>query len=163
MKEENRPIWAPWRIEYIRALKDDVCFLCQNLKNKDKDEENLIINRGTNCFVMLNRFPYNSGHLMIAPYRHIGDISDLKKEERYEIMDLTVMAKELLKKAMQPEGFNIGFNLGPAAGAGLKDHIHLHIVPRWVGDVNFMPVLADIKVVPESLKETAELLRKVWT
>ena len=113
-------------------------------------------------FVILNRYPYNSGHLMVVPYRHIGDIAELTAEERIELMDLTIKAKEVLKKVMNPEGFNIGFNLGLPAGAGVADHIHQHIVPRWNGDTNFMPVLGNTRVVPEALDATAELLRNAW-
>ena len=162
MSKQNRPLWAPWRIDFIRSKKVDKCFLCLEQENHKKDIENLIISREKTCFVILNRYPYNSGHLMIAPYRHIGDIELLTKEELHEIMDLTVKTKRVLAKIMQPEGLNVGFNLGRAAGAGVEDHIHMHIVPRWNGDTNFMPVISDINVVPEALKETAKLIRNAW-
>lgn len=159
----NRPLWAPWRIEFIRGEKDGSCFLCGNEAGKAGFTENpLVIYRGRTCFVIVNRFPYNSGHMMIAPYRHTGDIEELTAEERHEIMDLCVDCKKVLKAAMYPEAFNVGFNLGHAAGAGLEEHLHLHIVPRWNGDTNFMPVLADTRCVPEAIEETAELLRKTW-
>jgi ATP adenylyltransferase len=158
----NRPLWAPWRIDFIRSDKEDKCFLCIDRDNNIYDLDNLIIARQENNFVILNRYPYNSGHIMIAPYRHIGDISETTEEERYEMMDMTIKAKKVLTKILNPDGFNVGFNLGTAAGAGVKDHIHMHIVPRWNGDTNFMPVLAGIHVVPESLKDTLKLLREAW-
>lgn len=162
MNKDKHPLWAPWRIDFIRSEKDNKCFLCLDKNNHEKDIENLIIAREKTCFIILNRYPYNSGHMMIAPYRHIGDIELLTKEERHEIMDLTVKAKQVLTTAMQPEGFNVGFNLGAAAGAGVEDHIHMHIVPRWIGDTNFMPVISGINVVPEALKDTAKLIRNNW-
>lgn len=159
----NRPLWAPWRIDFIRSEKDDKCFLCINSEEDQDDIESLVVARGKHTFVILNRYPYNSGHIMIAPYRHIGDISETTENERYEIMDLSIKAKEVLTSVLSPDGFNVGFNLGTAAGAGVKDHIHMHIVPRWNGDTNFMPVLSGIHVVPESLKDTLTLLREAWT
>ena len=159
----DRPLWAPWRIEFIRGEKEDTCFLCDNAQsNPDSQEEPLIIYRGKTCFVIVNRYPYNSGHMMAAPYRHIGDIEKLTVEERHELMDLCVDCKKVLKAAMYPDAFNVGFNLGHAAGAGVAEHIHMHIVPRWNGDTNFMPVLADTRCVPEAIEKTAELLRKTW-
>jgi ATP adenylyltransferase len=159
----NRPLWAPWRIEFIRDEKENECFLCDNEQvDPDSREEALIVYRGKTCFVIVNRFPYNSGHMMVAPYRHIGDIEKLTIEERHELMDLSVDCKKVLKAAMCPDAFNVGFNLGHAAGAGLAEHLHMHIVPRWNGDTNFMPVLADTRCVPEALEETADILRKTW-
>ncbi len=158
----GRPLWAPWRIDFIRSQKDNRCFLCGKKDDFNSPEENHVIFRGKTVFVILNRYPYNSGHLMVVPYRHIGDIAELSAEERIELMDLTIKAKEVLKKVMNPEGFNIGFNLGLPAGAGVADHIHQHIVPRWNGDTNFMPVLGNTRVVPEALDATAELLRNAW-
>ena len=159
----DRPLWAPWRIEFIRGEKEDTCFLCDNAQaNPDSPEEPLIIYRGKTCFVIVNRYPYNSGHMMAAPYRHIGDIEKLTVEERHELMDLCVDCKKVLKAAMYPDAFNVGFNLGHAAGAGVAEHLHMHIVPRWNGDTNFMPVLADTRCVPEAIEKTAELLRKTW-
>jgi len=159
----NRPLWAPWRIEFIRGEKDKKCFLCDNeQKNSTSKEEDLIIYRGKTCFVIINRYPYNSGHMMVSPYRHIGDIEELSIEERHELMDLSVDCKKVLQAVMNPDAFNMGFNLGNAAGAGIADHLHMHIVPRWNGDTNFMPVLADTRCVPEALDETAKILRKAW-
>ena len=158
----DRPLWAPWRIDFIRSEKDDVCFLCIDKNDAKDDLESLVVARGKDNFVILNRYPYNSGHIMIAPYRHIGDIAELTKDERYEMMDLTIKAKKVLTAVLNPDGFNVGFNLGNAAGAGVEDHIHMHIVPRWNGDTNFMPVLGGIHVVPESLTDTLTLLKKAW-
>ena len=162
MSEINRPIWAPWRIDFIRSEKEGVCFLCIDRESDAEDESNLILHRGKANFVILNRYPYNSGHLMISPYRHIADIADMTLTERHEMMDRTVEVKKLLSTVLKPDGFNVGFNLGSAAGAGVADHIHMHIVPRWNGDTNFMPVLADTHVVPETLQKTLELLKKGW-
>ncbi|MCS7233043.1 MAG: HIT domain-containing protein [Synergistetes bacterium] len=153
-------IFAPWRIEYIRAPKASVCFLC-DLPREDKDDENLILYRGKSCFIIMNNYPYNPGHLMIAPYRHIGELEKLSKDELLEMMLLTQKAIFLLKKAMRPDGFNLGFNIGKVAGAGLEDHVHLHIVPRWNGDTNFMPIIADTKVVPQAVRDTYKTLKDV--
>ena len=160
---ENRPLWAPWRIEFIRSPKPCGCFLCGNeAPNQGKEEEALIVYRGKSVFVILNRYPYNSGHLLIAPYRHAGDISELTAAERHELIDVTAEAKNILAELLRPEAYNVGFNLGKAAGAGVADHLHCHIVPRWNGDTNFMPVLADTRCVPEALEATAELIRTAW-
>jgi len=161
---DARPLlWAPWRIEYIRSPKGGGCFLCGLGQAPPPDgEDDLVIARGTACFLILNRFPYNSGHLMAAPFRHVADPSRLTPGERSELTDLTFRARELLAKVMRPDGFNLGMNLGAAAGAGLEDHLHQHIVPRWQGDTNFMPVLADTRVVPEALTATAAILRQAW-
>ena len=160
MKELNRPLWAPWRIDFIRSEKNDSCFLCLN-QQSDSDNKNVVF-KGEFCFVIMNKYPYNSGHLLIAPYRHIDDLDLTTKEERLEMMDLSISVEKTLKKIMNPDGFNVGYNLGTAAGAGVKDHIHMHVVPRWNGDTNFMPVLADARVVPEAIDATAELIRSSW-
>lgn len=162
MSDSGKPLWAPWRIEFIRTEKDGDCFLCDRRSPREGIEEKLIVNRGAEVFTILNRYPYNSGHLLIAPYRHVGDISDLTAEERHEIIDTCSEAKTVLDRLMKPDAFNAGFNLGLAAGAGLAEHIHLHLVPRWTGDTNFMPVLADVRVVPEALEATAALIRDAW-
>ncbi|QSH42354.1 HIT domain-containing protein [Lentisphaerota bacterium ZTH] len=159
----QRPLWAPWRIQFIKGEKEQRCFLCdKRVPDEESPEESIIIHRGKTCFVIMNRFPYNSGHLMVATYRHIGDISDISVEERHELMDLCIDAKNTLQNAMGPEAFNVGFNLGSAAGAGVADHLHMHIVPRWAGDTNFMPVISDTRCVPEAIEDTAELLRRHW-
>jgi ATP adenylyltransferase len=164
-KEPAAPklIWAPWRIDYIRSPKQGGCFLCGLERQPPAGaEDDLVIARSETCFLILNRFPYNSGHLMVAPYRHVADLSALTAAERTDLTDLTIRGKDLLAAVMHPEGFNLGMNLGGAAGAGLEDHLHQHLVPRWHGDTNFMPVLANTRVVPEALEATVALLRKAW-
>ncbi|QBG48691.1 HIT domain-containing protein [Verrucomicrobia bacterium S94] len=153
----NKTIWAPWRIEYILGEKEGGCFLCRMFAEND-DRGNLLLKRGKTCAVVMNRYPYNSGHLMVTPYRHLDNLSDLTAEERLELMDLTAEAVDILKAELHPQGLNLGFNLGEPAGAGLKDHIHQHIVPRWTGDTNFMPVLADTRVMPQALLEQYDIL-----
>jgi len=158
MSNTNRPLWAPWRIEYIRGDKEGECFLCRMLSETD-DRENLILFRGETSAVVMNRYPYTSGHLMVCPNRHIADVTELTETEERELSELTRRAVAALRAVMQPEGFNIGMNLGSVAGAGLKDHLHQHIVPRWIGDTNFMAVAADTHVVPEALTATYDLLQ----
>lgn len=148
-------------MEYIKGSdRHDACFLCDTSSaDVDQDEDNLIIARGNTAFVILNRYPYNTGHLMIAPYRHIGELDDLSHEELDEIWAWMRRSVAAHREASQPEGFNIGINLGTVAGAGVPGHIHLHVVPRWGGDTNFMPVVANAKVLPELLSETLARLR----
>jgi ATP adenylyltransferase len=153
----ERPLWAPWRIEYITAAKDGACIFCTAAADAD-DAAGLIVERGATCFTMLNRFPYSSGHLMVSPYRHVGDLQSLDEAELSELMTAARHAAQALTTVMSPDGFNIGLNVGTAAGAGFKDHLHLHVVPRWSGDTNFMPVLADVNVVPQALQETRSAL-----
>ena len=145
-------IWAPWRIQYILGPKDKGCFLCDAFKD-DKDRERLVVRRYVHNALVLNRYPYNPGHLMIAPYRHVDSLAAMTPGERAEMMELSSSCVETLKRVMNPQGFNIGINLGDVAGAGLKDHIHLHIVPRWNGDTNFMPVLGQTRVIPQALDD----------
>lgn len=157
-----KEIWAPWRIKYIDIAKEDKpkgCILCDKPK-EDKDGENYILFRGDRNFTMLNRFPYNPGHLMVAPYRHVGKLEDLTDEERNELFAMVNKSVVLLKKVFNPDGFNVGMNLGRVAGAGIDDHVHAHIVPRWQGDTNFMPVIADVRVVPEALADTYNKLKQ---
>lgn len=155
-----KEIWAPWRIEYFKKTRDKGCFLCKSFASR-KDRQNLILHRGRTCAIVMNRYPYTGGHLMVAPYRHIASLEDMTAPETAELMKLTQLGMRALKKAAGPHGFNIGINIGEAAGAGLKDHVHLHIVPRWSGDTNFVTVMADIRVVPQALEELWEELRKV--
>jgi ATP adenylyltransferase len=150
-------IWAPWRIEYIKAEKPAGCILCDKPKEK-RDKKNYIVYRGKKNFVMLNSYPYNPGHLLIAPYRHIANLEELTEAERNEHYELVSRSIVVLKKAMKPTGFNIGSNLGRVAGAGIEDHFHSHIVPRWQGDNNFMPVLGEVKVIPQALVDTYKAL-----
>ncbi len=153
----KKTIWAPWRIEYILGDKTGGCFLC-NMFAAGNDRENLLLRRGTTCAVVMNRYPYTSGHLMVAPYRHLEHLNDLSPEERIEMTDLSIETVEILKAELKPDGLNLGCNLGGAAGAGLKDHVHQHIVPRWIGDTNFMPVLSDTRVMPQALMEQYDVL-----
>ena len=145
-------VWAPWRIDYISGEKEEGCIFC-NKPNEKQDRKNLILYRGSAGFIIMNRYPYANGHLMAVPYRHTNDIFTLNEAERLEIMDLTIICTEILKM-LKPEGFNIGMNLGKIAGAGIDDHIHFHVVPRWNGDTNFMPVIGETKVIPEYLDQT---------
>jgi ATP adenylyltransferase len=152
-------LWAPWRLKYILAMeKREGCIFCQ-LPKESNDRENHILVRGEHAFVIMNAFPYSNGHLLVPPYRHIADMSELTDEESLEIMQLTRRSIKALKLACRPDGFNVGANLGTAAGAGIADHLHLHIVPRWSGDINFMPVFADVKVIPEALEATYDRLK----
>jgi ATP adenylyltransferase len=151
-------IWAPWRIKYIEMGKVEGCFLCEKSRQAN-DAENYILFRGKHNLVILNSYPYNPGHLMIAPYRHVANLEDLTREELHEHFEIVSRSPRVLKQVFNPAGFNIGMNLGRVAGAGLDEHIHTHVVPRWQGDTNFMPVLSDVRVVPEALAETYEKLK----
>lgn len=151
-------IWAPWRIEYIKSVKSADCFLC-TYPAQDKDVENLLLFRGTGNFIIMNRYPYNPGHLLVAPYRHIANLEELTVAERNEHFELVSRCISVLKRAFKPGGFNIGANLGKVAGAGVEDHYHSHIVPRWDGDTNYVPVLGNVRVVPQALAETYDELR----
>lgn len=153
-------LWAPWRITYIQEHpKEDGCFLCNAVRD-NQDADNLVVYRGEECFCILNKYPYNSGHLMIVPNEHKADISELTDREMLEIMKLTQNMKEILTAIMKPEGFNLGINIGKSAGAGLVGHIHLHIVPRWNGDTNFMPAISDVKIIPQSLEDLYKEFQK---
>ena len=155
-------LWAPWRMEYIEnADKDEGCIFCDKPK-ENRDKENLIIHRGEMGFVMMNKYPYNSGHVMIVPYQHTGEFSSLSREEKMELFNLLISSKDALTEIMKPQGFNIGMNLGRIAGAGIVDHLHFHIVPRWSGDTNFMPIISHTKVVSEGLKQTWEKLKQAF-
>ncbi len=153
-----KQLWAPWRIEYIRMEKPKGCILCDKPKQKD-DAANYILYRGDKNFIIMNSYPYNSGHLMIVPYNHTANLEELTSEERQEHFEIVSRSVKILKQAFNPDGFNIGINLGRVAGAGIDDHIHTHIVPRWQIDTNFMPVIADSKVINEALAETYKKLK----
>jgi ATP adenylyltransferase len=157
----KKSIWAPWRIEYILSEKEDECFLCK-MFGETHDRDNLILKRGPTCAVIMNRYPYTGGHLMVAPCRHLGELKEMTSEEKLEMTDLTIEALEILKAELHPDGLNLGYNLGAAAGAGLKDHIHQHIVPRWIGDTNFMPVIGDTRVMPQALMEQYDVLHPLF-
>lgn len=151
-------IWAPWRSVYISNPEKGECIFCGKL-NSGEDEKNYVLYRGEKCFVMLNLYPYNNGHLLVAPNRHAGDLAELSGEEMLEMMLVTQKMLKALR-SFNPEGFNIGANLGHTAGAGIPGHFHIHIVPRWNGDTNFMPVLDDVRVISESLDTTYLKLKK---
>ncbi|MHB9112502.1 MAG: HIT family protein [Thermoleophilia bacterium] len=153
----SRPIWAPWRIEYILGEKEESCLFCRVLE-EDRDVENLVLYRGRLAFIIMNLYPYNPGHLMVAPNRHVSELELLEPAEAHEIMDLTRRCISALKKTMFPDAFNSGINQGEIAGSSIKEHLHMHIVPRWQGDNNFMPVLADMRVMPQALEDTYALL-----
>ncbi len=142
---------------YILDSKQPGCFLCDMIQ-ENRDRDNLVLLRSEQVFVVMNKYPYNNGHLMIAPYRHVALMEDVTDDESLALMQLTRQAVTALKTVIHPDGFNIGINLGKSAGAGLKDHLHVHIVPRWNGDTNFMPVLAETKVMPQSLPDTYDQL-----
>ncbi|MCX6360863.1 MAG: HIT domain-containing protein [Armatimonadetes bacterium] len=151
-------IWAPWRMTYIEGSnKPDGCIFC-DFPEQDRDVELHILHRGERAFVILNAYPYTNGHLMVAPYRHGSDLDDLTVDELQEMMLLTRRCVNALKSAFGPDGFNIGMNMGHVAGAGIADHLHMHIVPRWNGDTNFMAVCGDVRVVPQNLSATYERL-----
>nr|WP_241654018.1 HIT domain-containing protein [Geovibrio thiophilus] len=153
-EEQKERLWAPWRMSYISGLgKTESCIFCDK-PSEDEDKKNLILHRGKKAFVIMNLFPYNNGHLMVAPYKHTGDFLELDDDEMLEIMQLTQLAIRVLRKTMNPAGFNTGFNIGKAAGAGIDAHLHFHIVPRWVGDTNFMPVVGEMKVISEHIEVT---------
>lgn len=158
----NRALWAPWRIKYILEDKEEGCLFCRKAE-MGNDAANHIIARSKHSFILLNIFPYNSGHLMVAPYRHTAELENLPEEELSDLMILVQKSVRALKRTLEPEGFNVGLNLGKSAGAGVIDHLHIHIVPRWQGDTNFMPVVADTDVIPQSLEETCRLLRGAFT
>jgi len=156
------PLWAPWRLEYISSASEQTgCVFCRAATAPDH-ADSLVVHRGETAFVLLNRFPYTSGHLMVAPSRHVGSLGELSAQEAAEIHALSARALEVLGTLFQPHGFNVGWNLGRSAGAGVVDHVHEHVVPRWQGDTNFMPVLADVRVIPEHLQTTHARVESAW-
>jgi ATP adenylyltransferase len=158
----TRPLWAPWRLEYIaEADRQEGCVFCIEAAG-ELGEASLVVARGTHAFVLLNKFPYSSGHVLVAPVRHVGELADLAPDEAAEIHLLTTRAIDALRRAYGSDAFNVGWNLGQVAGGSIAAHLHEHVVPRWAGDTNFMPVLADVKVVPEHLLATRDRLREAW-
>lgn len=153
-----KQIWAPWRMEYIQMKKPKGCILCETPR-QDNDAINHILYRGDRNFVIMNSYPYNPGHLMIVPYRHIASLEELTVEELHEHFDIVSRGIKVLRQVFNPGGFNLGINIGKVAGAGIEDHVHTHIVPRWQGDTNCMPVIADVRVIPEALAETYQKLK----
>lgn len=157
-------LWSPWRMDYMStaAEKNSTgCIFCDHLAARDDDAAHILF-RGPHSFVLLNAFPYNTGHLMVAPLRHAGDVSELDETERSELFDLTCRSVEIIRSAMGAEGFNTGMNLGAAGGAGIPGHLHMHVVPRWNGDTNFMPVTGNTKVLPEMLADTYAKLKPLF-
>ena len=146
-------LWAPWRMEYILSKKSEECIFCIG-DNPAQDKERLILYRSSLSFVIMNRYPYNNGHLMISPYKHVFRLEDLDNDTALDMFWLLQNSNLILQKCMKPEGFNIGINIGKVGGAGIEDHIHIHIVPRWNGDTNFMPVLGEVKVISQELQTT---------
>ena len=157
----NFRIWAPWRLAYVKDASKDIeeeCIFCAK-PAQDDDEANLIVHRGERSFVILNLFPYTNGHLMVAPYAHLGRLQELGSETLAEMMALAQRSMDRLEQVYDPHGYNVGFNQGRVAGAGVEHHIHMHVVPRWGGDTNFMPVIADTKVMPQSIEQSYEALK----
>jgi ATP adenylyltransferase len=155
-------LWSPWRMEYIEEdNKDDECVFC-NAPGWSDFREHLIVYRGERTYLILNRYPYTSGHLMVVPYEHISSLELLDSKTRAEMMELTSKAIQVIQDTYQPQGFNVGINIGEAAGAGIVDHVHLHIVPRWAGDTNFMTSLSHTRVLPESLEDTYQRVLSGW-
>jgi ATP adenylyltransferase len=155
-----KPLWAPWRLEYVEHADEfPGCLFC---RTAERDPDGLLVRRGERAFAVLNKFPYTSGHLMVAPVRHVGELGSLDDDEALEIHRLVQQAMGALASTYAPQGYNVGWNLGRIAGAGIVDHVHAHVVPRWAGDTNFMPVLADVKVLPEHLQETRRKLAAAW-
>lgn len=154
-------LWAPWRMEYIRMPKDDRngCIFCDK-SNSEEDEENLIVHRGKYCFLLMNLYPYNNGHLLVAPYEHVSEFENVDISVQVEMLQVASKSMMIMRRVMRAEGFNFGANFGEIAGAGIKEHVHLHIVPRWKGDTNFMPVIGHNKVQVDSLSETCRILKK---
>jgi len=151
-----KPLWAPWRLAYVQHADElDRCIFCE-------PEAELLVERDELALAVLNRFPYSSGHLLVAPVRHVGEFTELTAEEAAAIHALAAEGIRQLRTSYAPQGFNLGWNLGRVAGAGIEDHVHLHVVPRWNGDTSFMPVVGDVKVLPEALEETARRLRQSW-
>jgi ATP adenylyltransferase len=152
-------LWAPWRMRYVQGeRKDEGCIFCLAAESGD-DEARLVVQRGERCLMMLNAYPYNSGHLMVSPHRHVASVEDLERDELLELMTLTQSALRAVRKTYAPDGFNLGVNEGGVAGAGFAGHVHMHVVPRWAADSNFMAVTADTRVLPESLEDSYARLR----
>ena len=153
-------LWSPWRLQYVTGAKSDRCPFCDALSLPD--DESLIVHQGTSAYVMLNRYPYNNGHVLVVPCRHHATLVGLSPEELLDLAQLTQMSEAALRLAYEPQGINVGINLGPTAGAGIADHLHVHLVPRWGGDTNFMTVIGETRVLPEAMGETARRVRSAF-
>jgi ATP adenylyltransferase len=150
-------MWAPWRMAYIVSEKEAGCIFCDKPRQQ-RDAEHHILWRGSTAFVILNRYPYNNGHLMVVPYAHVASLTELSVTQRADVFELTAACEAILRQALHPHGLNIGMNLGAAAGAGIAEHLHLHLVPRWAGDTNYMTVVGELRVIPQELDQTYQLL-----
>jgi ATP adenylyltransferase len=160
-----KQLWAPWRMTYVTGEDREEsagCIFCLN-ESRDEDRTRLILHRGEHAFVVMNKYPYTNGHLMVVPYRHCSSPDVLNEAEVLEMHRLLVLCRKVLEEAITPDGFNVGMNLGRAAGAGIEDHLHLHIVPRWKGDTNFMPVFAEVRVIPQHLEATYDILHRAFS
>ncbi|MBI5189037.1 MAG: HIT domain-containing protein [Nitrospirae bacterium] len=158
-----KPLWAPWRMTYILSQKTSECIFCEMPKQgRNKDRDNLILYRSSHNFVMMNRYPYNNGHLMVVPYFHTPSFDGLTDDVLLDFMKVTQHSIQSLKKAFMPEGFNLGINIGKVAGAGMEEHMHLHMVPRWTGDTSFMTVLGEVRVIPEHIMSTYDKLFTIF-
>ncbi len=153
-------MWAPWRIGYVTGDRSSGCVFCRKIESNE-DDANFVLYRGEHNAIVLNTYPYNSGHLMVVPHAHVGELADLSLEAYAELWELTGLAARALQQALHPQGLNIGMNLGEAAGAGISDHLHMHIVPRWHGDTNYMTAVAETRVAPQSLEDSYRQLRPV--
>ncbi|HZR92075.1 MAG TPA: HIT domain-containing protein [Gaiellaceae bacterium] len=157
----TKQLWAPWRLEYVATADEQTgCVFCR--ADGGDDEDCLVVRRGVEALVILNKYPYASGHLLVAPRRHLADFADLSADEVVEVHRLAASGMAALAEVYAPQGYNLGWNLGRIAGAGVVDHVHMHVVPRWAGDTNFMPVLADVKVLPEHVEVTRRRLASAW-
>jgi len=156
-------LWAPWRMEYVGKEQKPGCLFCRVIENPDDPDADLVVWRPPGAVVMLNKFPYNSGHVMVVPAAHKSDLADLSDDESASLMSALRHTLKVLRAELTPEGFNVGANIGRVSGAGIPDHVHLHVVPRWNGDTNFMPVLAEVKVINEHVERTAEKLRAAFS
>jgi ATP adenylyltransferase len=155
-------LWAPWRLDYIKGSKPEACIFCAAAAAPDEDAERYVVARGEHCFVMLNAYPYTNGHVMVLPYAHVPSIEPLGEPELLELMTLTQRSMAAIRSSYGPEGFNVGINEGKVAGAGFDDHVHLHVVPRWGGDTNFMPVVGSTRVLPQSLDDSYATLASAF-
>ena len=159
----SETLWAPWRMDYILSEKTEGCVFCNAAaQTGGTDDENYVVYRGKSAFIIMNRYPYAHGHLMAVPYKHADRLEQLDAEAQRELMDLWILAQRVLIDTFNPQGVNLGMNLGQAAGAGIEAHLHAHVVPRWMGDTNFMPMLADTRVMPEHISETHRKLKAAF-